>query len=119
MQPPDTLQPKLVPLQRGPAAMLDVGEGPAVLCVHGLPGSYRDFRWLAEPLVGHARLIAVDLPGFGQTPVQTCPDPSPEGRAAFVLEVMDALGLDRPLLVGHSMGGVVALAAVAQRPGHP
>lgn len=116
MQSAASLEPRLVPLSRGPASLLDVGDGPAIVCVHGLPGSWRDFRWLAEPLTGRARLIAVDLPGFGQTPVQTGPDPSPEGRAAFVLEVVDALGLDRPLLVGHSMGGVVSVAAVALRP---
>jgi pimeloyl-ACP methyl ester carboxylesterase len=96
---------------------MDVGSGPPVVCVHGLPGAARDFRWLLAPLAAHARLIAVDLPGFGRTPVATAPDASPEGRAAFVLDVVDALGLDRPLIVGHSMGGLVAVAAVALRPG--
>jgi pimeloyl-ACP methyl ester carboxylesterase len=94
-----------------------VGDGPPVVCVHGLPGSSRDFRWLIEPLAGRARLISVDLPGFGGTPTATGPDASPEGRAAFVLELIDALRLERPVIVGHSMGGVVAVAAVAQRPG--
>jgi pimeloyl-ACP methyl ester carboxylesterase len=105
-----------VSLARGPAALLDVGQGPPVVCVHGLPGASRDFRWLFGPLAGRVRLIAIDLPGFGQTPIATAPDASPEGRAAFVLEVSDALGLDRPLLVGHSMGGVVVVAAAALRP---
>jgi pimeloyl-ACP methyl ester carboxylesterase len=107
---------RLVRLPTGSAAVLDVGEGPAVVCVHGLPGAARDFRWLFAPLASRARVIAVDLAGFGQTPVATAPDPSPEGRAAFVLEVIDALGLERPVLVGHSMGGLVAVAAVARRP---
>ena len=105
-----------VELPGGPAAYLEAGQGPPVLCVHGLPGSSRDFRRLFAPMEGRTRLIAVDLPGFGQTPVATAPDASPEGRAAFILQVIDALGLERPVIVGHSMGGVVAVAAVAGRP---
>jgi hypothetical protein len=42
------------------------------------------------------RLIAVDLPGFGQIPVSTDPDASPEGRAVFSLERIDTLGLVDP-----------------------
>lgn len=113
----DAPAPRIVPLPSGPAAVLDEGEGPPVVCVHGLPGAARDFRWLAPPLAGRARLLSVDLPGFGGTPVSTASDASPEGRADFVLAVIDALGLDRPVLVGHSMGGLVAVAAAARRPG--
>lgn len=98
-----------VELPRGPAAYTDEGTGPAIVALHGLPGSARDFRWLA-PRVG-ARMIRIDQPGFGETPVRTEPDPSPNGRARFTLAVVRALGLDRPLLLGHSMGGIVACAA--------
>lgn len=104
-------------LSTGPAGVVEAGEGPPVVCVHGLPGSARDFRWLFAPLADRARVIALDLPGFGRTPVTTAPDASPEGRADFLLEVIDALALDRPVLVGHSMGGLVAVAAAARRPG--
>jgi pimeloyl-ACP methyl ester carboxylesterase len=109
---------RLVTLPTGPAGCLDVGsrELPAVVCVHGLPGRALDFRWLAEPLSGRGRLVALDLPGFGQTPAASWPDPSPEGRAAFICSAVEALGLDRPVLAGHSMGGVVAVAAVSARP---
>ncbi len=113
----EALVPRTIALRSGPAAYLDVGAGPPVVCIHGLPGSSRDFRWLFEPLASRARLVAIDLPGFGQTPIATGPDASPEGRAAFVLELVGALGLQAPVLVGHSMGGVVAVAAIAQRPG--
>lgn len=117
MPEPSTTPPVLLPLASGPASLVDEGAGPAVVLVHGLPGSVRDFRWLAPHLVeAGLRVIRVDLPGFGGTPVQTLPDPSPEGRAAFVAQVIDALGLQRPLVVGHSMGGVVATAVAALRP---
>jgi pimeloyl-ACP methyl ester carboxylesterase len=99
------------------ASLVEAGHGVVpVICVHGLPGRAQDFRWLFAPLADRARIIAIDLPGFGGTPVETAPDASPEGRAAFVLDVIDALGLDRPVIVGHSMGGLVAVAAIAMRP---
>ncbi len=121
---PSPAERRYVTLPTGRAAYAEDGpaDAPTVLCIHGLPGSVRDFRWLA-PQLADARLrhplrvIRPDLPGFGDTPVETWPDPSPEGRAAFVLALSRALGLDRPLLLGHSMGGVVACAAVRQDPG--
>ena len=120
---PSPAERSYVTLPSGRAAYAEDGppDAPAVLCIHGLPGSVRDFRWLA-PQLADARLrhplrvIRPDLPGFGDTPIATWPDPSPEGRAAFVLALSRALGLDRPLLIGHSMGGVVACAAVRQDP---
>ena len=105
-----------VELATGPASYSDEGGGPVVVAVHGLPGSARDFRWLAPHLTARVRLVRVELPGFGATPVQTEPDPSPLGRARFVLDLIHALALERPLLLGHSMGGVVACAAVDLEP---
>ena len=87
------------------------------LLLHGLPGSARDFRWLAPALGAHGDVIRIDMPGFGDTPARTAPGLDVPARAQFVLDVMDALALDRPILVGHSMGGVVAAAAAAEAPG--
>ena len=103
-----------VDLPKGPAAYIDEGpeEAPVLVALHGLPGSARDFRWLAPRLTPHFRVVRLDLPGFGETPLVTEPDPSPEGRARHVLATIDALGLRRVLLLGHSMGGVVACATV-------
>lgn len=105
-----------VSLSTGPASYTDEGRGPAVLAVHGLPGSARDFRWFAPHVTPAARMIRVELPGFGATPVETEPDPSPTGRARFLLSFLDALEVERPLLLGHSMGGVTACAAADLRP---
>ncbi|MEM8932518.1 MAG: alpha/beta fold hydrolase, partial [Acidobacteriota bacterium] len=52
----------------------------------------------------------------GRTPVATTPDPTARGRGRFVVDLVEALGLDRPWIVGHSMGGVVASAAVDMAP---
>ncbi|NOY28055.1 MAG: alpha/beta hydrolase [Oligoflexia bacterium] len=111
---------QLLTLPNGMVAYIDEGSGPTVLAVHGLPGSARDFRWLAPALCSDdaapARLVRVDLPGFGETSVATEPDPSPQGRARVVLALCAALGLERPVLLGHSMGGIVATAAAALNP---
>jgi pimeloyl-ACP methyl ester carboxylesterase len=114
MSTPSAAVPIVVQLPTGPASIVDEGSGPAVVLVHGLPGSARDFRWFTPHLVAAGlRAVRVELPGFGGTPVATWPDPSPEGRAAFVDQVIAALDLRRPVVVGHSMGGVVATAVTA------
>jgi pimeloyl-ACP methyl ester carboxylesterase len=104
-------------------------EGPTFLLIHGLPGSARDFRWLAPVLASHgARVVRVEMPGFGETPLSTEPDPSVEARGRFVVDVVRALELNRPrstrpgharsepCLVGHSMGGVVGTMAATLAP---
>lgn len=107
---------RFVELPRGRAAYTDEGEGPPIVLVHGVPGSGRDFRWLAPPLSAGARVLRLDMPGFGETPTRTAPGLAPVDRARFVLAFIDALGLERPLLAGHSMGGIVVTAAASLVP---
>lgn len=105
-----------VELSSGRAAYTDVGEGPAVVAIHGLPGTVRDYRWLGAALEPQIRFVRLDMPGFGETPLSTAPSPSIEGRADYAIAVIEALGLDRPVLIGHSMGGVVVTDVAARRP---
>lgn len=91
-------------------------DDPEFLLVHGIPGSARDFRWLSHLLAEHVRTVRLEMPGFGSTPLATAPSPSVEARARFVLEATDALRLRRPVLVGHSMGGVVSTMAATLAP---
>jgi pimeloyl-ACP methyl ester carboxylesterase len=92
-------------------------EGATFLLLHGLPGSARDFRWLAPVLAERgARVVRLEMPGFGETPLSTEPDPSVEARGRFVLDAIEALGLEQPWLVGHSMGGVVGTMAATLDP---
>ena len=104
-------------LTGGPMSYVEEGEGELeLLLVHGIPGSARDFRWLSHLLAEQARTIRVEMPGFGGTPLATGASPSVEARARFVVEATDALGLRRPVLVGHSMGGIIATMATELAP---
>jgi len=95
-----------------------VDEGPrdgfVFLTLHGVPGSVRDFRYLAPPLASEVRLVRVDLPGFGGSAADEAATRTLAGRARAVLELADHLGLSRFGLIGHSMGGGTALVLAAQ-----
>ncbi len=102
-------------LAHGTLAYSDEGprEAPALLAMHGIPGSVRDFRYLAPLLNDRIRFIRVDLPGFGgSAPVDDALD-SFVGRSRVVIELADALGLARFAVLGHSMGGGTALVLAA------
>ena len=85
------------------------GEGPTVLLLHGW-GANAGLMWpLAERLLKlRYRVLVPDLPGFGQTP----PPPTAWSvcdYAGFVLAYLDALGVGRAHLIGHSFGGRLGL----------
>ncbi len=91
-------------------------DGPVVVAVPGYPGGVRDFRWLAPALAPTTRLIRLDMPGFGETPLATAPATDIAGRAAFVAEVLARLDITGAVLVGHSMGGAIAGTAASLAP---
>ncbi|MEQ9496385.1 MAG: alpha/beta fold hydrolase [Deltaproteobacteria bacterium] len=109
---PSDPTPRTIDLVRGPMTYVDEGatEGAPALALHGLPGSLRDFRWLAPAVSAHGRLLRVDFPGFGGTPERTGPAFDVPSRAALVVEFLDAMGIERVDLLGHSMGGIIATA---------
>lgn len=85
------------------------GNGAAVLCVHGIPGSSRDFRYLAPLLARRMRVVRAEMPGFGASPPGSVASVAGWGRV--LLAVAEALGLDRPVLLGHSFGGGAVVQA--------
>ncbi|MBJ7331886.1 MAG: alpha/beta fold hydrolase [Solirubrobacteraceae bacterium] len=97
-------------------AVLSSGEGPDVVCIHGLGASRTSFLELGHRLSATHRVHLVDLPGFGasSTPVRA-PYDAP-WFADHVLGVLDQLKIDRAHLVGNSMGGRVAIEAALQTP---
>lgn len=90
-------------------------EGPpgasAVLCLHGIPGSVRDFRYLGPALAARLRVVRLELPGFGAAPPG--PVDTLAGWADAAVATADALELERFALLGHSFGGGAALLAAA------
>ncbi len=99
----------------------DAAERPArppLLLLHGLLVTSHAFSGLIPELVPHARVLAPDLPGCGDSdrpPPVLCADYSARWQAAAIEELLDSIGVDQVDLVGHSWGGAIAacLADVA------
>ena len=93
------------------------GEGRPILMIHGLGGTLHHLRRpLMEEFGDGFRLIAMDRPGSGYSTRAAGRDGRLSEQARFVARFIDALGLDRPLLVGHSLGGAIALAVALDFP---
>ncbi|WP_298197566.1 alpha/beta hydrolase [Novosphingobium sp.] len=96
---------------------LTMGTGPAVVLVHGLTGQLRDFTYaLAEQLAADHRVILFDRPGSGHSAWRRRGDRGIAAHAAILREFLQVLGLERPLVVGHSLGGAVALKLAIDHP---
>jgi len=87
----------------------DTGRGRAVVLLHGFLGAHQIWKPLADNLARSYRVIAIDLPGHGATPCFGYAH-SMELMARCVKAVLDSLRLSRYVMIGHSMGGYVALA---------
>jgi pimeloyl-ACP methyl ester carboxylesterase len=94
---------------------LEAGEGPLVLLVHGMAGTARNWDAVIEPLALHNTVIAPDFPGHGES-APGGGDYSLGSLASGLRDLMIALGHDRATLVGHSLGGGVALQFTYQFP---
>jgi esterase len=88
-------------------AFEEVGSGPALLLLHGLFGSSTNWRSIARTLGADHQVIAVDLRNHGQSPWDA--GMGYDEMAADVAALVDRLGLGAPAILGHSMGGKVAM----------
>jgi pimeloyl-ACP methyl ester carboxylesterase len=93
------------------------GEGPAVVYVHGAKGSALDFTLSVGPrLAERYETVAMDRPGSGYSGRPGSGGNGPEAQAGVLRAAAARLGLERPLLVGHSLGAAVALAWALDAP---
>ncbi len=100
---------KYTPFKQVQVRFSDTGKGRVLVLIHGFPETLEIWEEFSVKLSRHFRVIAIDLPGHGATPCVGYVHPM-ELMAQCVKAVMESLGLRRFLMVGHSMGGYVALA---------
>jgi pimeloyl-ACP methyl ester carboxylesterase len=114
---PGRLRFRTVATRRARLSILEAGAGPPVLAVHGLGGTKGSFLPTVAALAPRFRVIAVDLPGFGDSdkPIGAAYDARFFARSG--IDLLDALGLDRVHLIGNSLGGRVALEIALRHPG--
>jgi 3-oxoadipate enol-lactonase len=88
---------------------------PALVFLHGVGGAARAWRGQLAAFARNWRTLAWDMPGYGGS--RPLPDVSVASLAAALGDFLDALALRRPVLVGHSIGGMILQEFVAARPG--
>lgn len=107
--PPDHADvTRTVMLHKHALTFLDSGEGPAVMFIHGLLGSHRHWEHLVGALDSDHRVLAPDLFGHGASD-KPMGDYSLGAHAATLRDLLDYLDIDRVTLVGHSLGGGIAM----------
>ena len=101
-------------LDQGPTGR---NSGPVILMVHGLGGQMRNFTYaLTERLKPDFRVVVMERPGAGYSDRAPGASARLGVQAQVVAAFVAALGLERPLLVGHSLGGALALAVALEHP---
>lgn len=117
-------QPRLaaVPARRSTALVhgrsvsyTEAGSGPVLLLVHGMAGSTENWREVIEPLARAHTVIAPDLPGHGSSEPGSG-DYSLGAHAAGLRDLLVSLGHERATVIGHSLGGGIAMQFTYQFP---
>jgi len=101
---------------RGPTTVADFGgSGPIMVLLHGLGGSHVNWMRLGPALADGARVLAPDFPGFGYTP-PAGRSTSVQANAAWLDRFLREVGGTPAILVGNSMGGLIAILEAAAKP---
>lgn len=107
----------LTGLGRSPACYLEMGrpDAPPLVFLHGFAGDLLTWHFSLVPFAGRFRVLAIDLPGHGRSTLDVG-----QGRldemVAWLDEVLDGLGVESAQVVGHSMGGKIALGLALTHP---
>ncbi len=109
-----------IPTSHGAIAVEEAGEGPLpIVMIHGNSSCRAVFEHqLNSPMLRGHRLLAIDLPGHGESDNAADPELTytRPGFSSAIIELMQSLDLDRPVLVGWSLGGHIALEIAARMP---
>lgn len=93
------------------------GPGPALLLVHGASSNLREFTAGLLPMLAQKhRVIAFDRPGYGYSDRADGPWMNPAETAALLLDASAKLGIEKPVIVGHSWAGSVVMSSLVQMP---
>ncbi len=96
---------------------VDVGDGPPIVLLHGNSSMLQDFVLsILEPLARNHRVIAFDRPGFGYSDRPKDVVWTPEAQAALLRDALAVLGVERPVIFGHSWAACVALCFALDYP---
>lgn len=99
---------------------VDLGprDAPVVVAIHGLSGQLQHFTYGVTGLLEQDyRVIALDRPGYGYSSRDGDAQAALPEQARMIWALLDTLGVERPVLAGHSLGGAVSLAMALERPG--
>ena len=109
---------KQIQTRVGPLAYAEQGSGTPLVLLHSAGHDHHDFDAILPELARRHRVIALDWPGFGESPA---PQPAERLSASLVGEVLEdavaALGLERAVFLGNSVGGMAAARLAARQPG--
>jgi pimeloyl-ACP methyl ester carboxylesterase len=109
------IEPATMTLHGRRVSYVKAGSGPVLLLIHGMAGTLKNWEEVIEPLARHHTVIAPDLPGHGGS-APGGGDYSLGALAAGLRDLLLALGHERATLVGHSLGGGIAMQFSYQFP---
>ena len=94
---------------------IDRGQGPTLLLIHGMFGDHLDWEPILQPLAEGHRVIAVDLPGFGESEKPDV-EYTPEFFTNHLVQLLDDLGIAKATVIGNSFGGQIAMSLALAHP---
>lgn len=106
---------KEVQTARGVMSLREAGAGPALVLLHGIGSNSGSWLYQLESPDGR-RVVAWDAPGYGTSAPLAAAAPSAADYACALAALLDALKIDRLVLVGHSLGALMAAAFAALHP---
>ncbi|MGO9322857.1 MAG: alpha/beta fold hydrolase [Solirubrobacteraceae bacterium] len=109
------MEPRTITLHGRAVTYAQAGSGPVLLLIHGMGGTFENWQAVIEPLARAHTVLAPDLPGHG-TSAPGGGDYSIGALAAGLRDLLAALGHERATLVGHSLGGGIAMQFAYQFP---